>query len=75
LGFPVLSNKLGDTIRSLCTLAYPVLDAIQVDAHALFLSTGNGVKEAYALDETAIAGVAAVSYGNMIKRALLGTAT
>jgi hypothetical protein len=56
-------------------LAQPVVNTFTVYTQALFLTTGYRVEETNTLDKTPITGITAVSYGNMIKRALLRTAT
>ena len=57
-GSLLLFNQLGNGFAHLRALAYPVVQALGVEAHALLLFVGNGVVEAYALNKTTVAAVA-----------------
>src|SRR5690554_3759367 len=65
------SNALG----GLCTLTQPVAYALLVDGQASFTTGSDRVEETNALNETAIASVAAVSNSQVVEGALLGAAT
>ncbi len=59
-------DQLGDTAGELRTLTLPVGDAVQVDAQALFLTTGHGVAEAQALDAAAVKRLAGIGNGEVL---------
>src|SRR5690606_2814123 len=66
-----LSNALG----RLGTLGQPVVGTFLVDGQLHFTASGDRVEEADALDETAVARIAAVGHDQVVEGALLGAAT
>src|SRR5262245_14660529 len=71
-GFLAVFDQLTNAIRHLRALTDPVIGTRGIKAETLFLTTGNRVEKANALNETAITGIAAVSHRDMVKRTLFG---
>jgi hypothetical protein len=46
-----------------------------IHTQSLFIATGDRIKKTYSLNKAAIARIAAVANGQMIKRTLLGATT
>jgi len=63
----VLFDQTFDAIAGLSADANPVVVTVKRDAQRFFLSFGDGVKEAEALDETSVTRVAAVGGNDVIE--------
>ena len=59
----------------LCSLGLPESQALLIQPQSYFLTLGERIEEAYALDKTAVPGLASVGHCDVVKRLLLSTTT
>ena len=67
-GCLLLFNQFGNGFAQLRALRDPVVQTLGIQAHAFLFFVCNRIVKTYALDETAVAAVAAVSCHNVVKR-------
>src|SRR5690625_3188700 len=65
-------DQLADAVGTLSALGLPVFDTSQIHSQTLFLTAGDRVEEAHALNEAAVASSTAVSDSQVVERTLLG---
>src|SRR6476619_99706 len=73
-GLGGLLGEIGDLVGHLRTLAHPVVQALDVELDALFVTRRDGVVEPEALDVAAVARAAAVGDDDVVEGALLRAA-